>query len=130
MAKGNSLEAKYTKQLQELGVYRTAFDPEIKLLCQMERECSRIQKAWRAACERENGKDEKGNILLDYCHPLRAKLEAQRRDILTHRDSLGLTPKGFKRLRPDVRETDAAEGESHPYASILAAIEEKCRQYE
>lgn len=116
MAKGNSLEAKYTKQLQELGVYRTAFDAEIKTLAQLEREYRRLDKVWREDP--------------DYTSKLYERRAALRREVLEHRDSLGLTPKGFKRLRPDVREADAAEGEAHPYASILAAIEEKCRQYE
>jgi len=126
------LEERYTEQLKELGVYRKAFDPEIKLLCQMERELSRIQKAWRAACEKENGQDKKGNIILDYCHPLRAKIEKLRADILAHRDSLGLTPKGFKRLRPEASTSggEGGEGGEHPYAAILASIEEKCAQYE
>lgn len=125
-----TMEKKYAEQLQQLGVYRTAFEPEIKLLCQMERELRRIDKAWRAACEQENGKDAKGNVILDYCHPLRAKTEKLRADILTHRDSLGLTPKGFKRLRPENKDTDAAAGDVHPFGELLAEIAAQCRQYE
>ena len=116
MAKENSLEAIYTRQLQELGVYRTAFDPEIKTLCQLEREYRRLDKAWRQDP--------------DYTSKLYASRTALRREILEHRDSLGLTPKGFKRLRPDVRETDAAEGESHPFGKLLAELTAKCAQYE
>jgi len=125
-----TLEDKYKKQLQELGVYRQAFDPEISLLCQMEREHRRILRAWKEACEKENGRDEKGNVILDYCHPLRGKVEKLRADILTHRDSLGLTPKGFKRLRPENKDTDAAAGEVHPFGQLLAEITARCSQYE
>ena len=116
MAKENSLESKYTRQLQELGVYRTAFDPEIKTLCQLEREYRRLDKAWREDP--------------DYTSRLYESRQKLRREILEHRDSLGLTPKGFKRLRPDVRDTDPAAGEVHPFGQLLAEIAAKCAQYE
>ena len=109
-----TLEQKYTEQLQELGVYRRAFDPEIKTLCQLEREYRRLDKAWRQDP--------------DYTSKLYESRQKLRREILEHRDSLGLTPKGFKRLRPEDR--PEGSGTDHPYASVLAAIEEKCRQYE
>jgi len=105
--------------MQELGVYRSAFDDEIKTLAQLEREYRRLNKAWRA------DKDDLGRVC--YTSKLYESRQKLRREILEHRDSLGLTPKGFKRLRPE--STEATGGE-HPYAAVLAAIEEKCAQYE
>lgn len=111
-----TLEQKYTEQLQELGVYRRAFDPEIKTLCQLEREYRRLDRAWREDP--------------DWTSKLCESRSRLRREILDHRDSLGLTPKGFKRLRPENKDTDEAAGEVHPFGRLLAEIEAKCRQYE
>lgn len=111
-----TLEEKYTEQLQELGVYRRAFDPEIRTLCQMEREYRRLDKEWRADP--------------DYTSKLYESRAKLRREILEHRDSLGLTPKGYKRLRPENKDTDAAQGEIHPFGALLAEITAKCAQYE
>ena len=115
MAKENSLEAKYTRQLQELGVYRTAFDPEIKTLCQVEREYRALDKEWRKT--------------KDYTSKLYDRRTALRREILEHRDSLGLTPKGFKRLKPETVSGQTGSG-GHPYEDLLAELERKCAQYE
>ena len=115
MPKGTSLEVQYTEQLQELGVYRPAFDPEIKTLCQLEREYRRLDKAWREDP--------------DYTSKLYESRQKLRREILEHRDSLGLTPKGFKRLRPDVSDAGSA-GTEHPFGRLLSEIAAKCAQYE
>ena len=48
MAKTESKEAKYRRQLESLGVYDEAFDPAIHVLCIQERELSRAMKAWKA----------------------------------------------------------------------------------
>lgn len=116
-----TLEEKYTEQLQELGVYRTAFDGEIKTLAQMEREYRRLDKAWR------EDKDDAGAVC--YTSKLYESRQKLRREILEHRDSLGLTPKGFKRLRPEASDAPAG-GESHPFGALLAEITRKCSQYE
>lgn len=111
-----TLEQRYTEQLQELGVYRRAFDPEIKTLCQMEREYRRLDRAWREDPD-----------FTSKLYESRAKL---RKEILEHRDSLGLTPKGFKRLRPENKDTDEAAGEVHPFGQLLAEIASRCATYE
>lgn len=111
-----TLEQRYTEQLQELGVYRRAFDPEIKTLCQMEREYRRLDRAWREDPD-----------FTSKLYESRAKL---RKEILEHRDSLGLTPKGFKRLRPENKDTDEAAGEVHPFGQLLAEIAARCATYE
>lgn len=80
-------EQKYTQQLRELGVYHPAFDPAIHTLAMMEREHQRTVKLWKASGSRTGD-------------PVYEVIERQRRDILSHRDALGLTPKGLKRLKP------------------------------
>ena len=93
-------EQKYTQQLKALGIYDPAFDPEIHTLAEMERDHQKARKAWKAA----------GSDLTSEIYPV---LERQRRAILEHRDALGLTPRGLRRLRssgfskPDDDERDA-----------------------
>lgn len=110
------LEQRYTEQLQQLGVYRTAFDGEIKALAQLEREYRRLDKLWREDP--------------DYTSKLYESRSRLRKEILEHRDSLGLTPKGYKRLRPENKDTDEAAGDVHPFGQLLAEITAKCAQYE
>lgn len=110
-----TLEEKYTAQMTELGTYKPAFDAEIKALAQMERELRRISKAWR-----EDG--------ADYASKIYDKITVLRRDILSHRDSLGLTPRGFKRLKPE--DASGADPVSSPFAAQLAALEARARSYD
>lgn len=84
-------EEKYKAQLQALGIYDPAFDPEITDLAQLEREKRRVQKAW-AATAPPGGKPS----FLDPHYPV---LTGLRREILTHREALGLTPKSLRKLR-------------------------------
>ena len=81
-------EQTYKDQLSELGVYNPAFDGEIRQLCILERELSRTMKAWKATAK---DSDTPPSVL----DPLYASIQAQRRDILAHRDALGLTPKAL-----------------------------------
>ena len=91
-------EDKYKAQLEEMGVWRDAFEPEVHTLCMMERELRRAQKAMKQGDEDENA--DRYKIILQL-----------RRDILTHRDALGLTPKSFKRLGGEVGAGDAEDAE-------------------
>lgn len=88
-------EQKYTEQLRAMGVWQEAFAPEVHMLAMMEREHQRLQKTWKAA---GSPLDETYNVI-----------ERQRRDILAHRDALGLTPKGLHRLRPKGLDSEPAE---------------------
>lgn len=92
MAKSESKEARYKRQLESLGVYDPAFDDAIHVLCIQERELSRAMKAWKATAP---GKNESPSIT----DPLYAEISKLRRDILARQDALGLTPKGLQRLR-------------------------------
>lgn len=84
-------EQTYREQLQELGIYEKAFEPEISTLAQLERELTRAKKAWSATAT-EGSKPS----MLDPHYDLICSL---RREILTHREALGLTPKALRRLR-------------------------------
>ena len=99
MAKGQSKEATYRQQLQDLGVYDVAFDPAIHMLCIQERELSRAMKAWKATA----GKDS-APLITD---PLYQEISKLRRDILARQDALGLTPKGLQRLRKNAAPASA-----------------------
>lgn len=81
----------YARQLQELGVYDPAFDPEIKTLAQLERRKTRAEKAWSATAP-PGGKPS----FLDPHYQIIVQLEDK---ILAHREALGLTPKALRRLR-------------------------------
>ena len=45
---GETLEAKYKRQLTELGIYMPAFDSTIHQLAVLEREQSRVREEWKA----------------------------------------------------------------------------------
>ena len=84
----------YKDQLQALGIYDPAFDPEIKTLAQLERRMTRLQKEWSATAP-PGGKPS----FLDAHYPMIVQLEDK---ILAHREALGLTPKGLRKLRGPV----------------------------
>ena len=86
-----SRETTYIAQLKALGIYEDAFEPEISTLAQLERELTRAKKAWSATAP-PGGKPS----LLDPHYQVICSL---RREILTHREALGLTPKALRRLR-------------------------------
>lgn len=81
----------YTQQLQALGTYDPAFDPEIKQLAQLERELTRAKKQWSRTVPTGEAPS-----VLDPHYPVIRQL---RQDILAHREALGLTPKSLARLR-------------------------------
>ena len=108
-------ETQYREQLIDLGVYHPAFDPLIHDLCILERELSRTMKAYKA-----DGSDPTGDLY--------RVITQQRRDILSYRDSLGLSPKGFQRMRKAAAsgtETASVAGTASPgFAAVLEKIRE------
>lgn len=108
------LEEKYIQQLSDLGIYQPAFDPEIKTLCQLERELRRVDKAWHATAAPKQAPS-----VLDPHYRILCDL---RKEILAHRDALGLTPKGLRRLQPKVPDADTAALPNQPSSPALAAI--------
>lgn len=81
----------YTQQLQALGIYEPAFDPEIKQLAILERRKTRAEKAWSATAP-PGGKPS----FLDPHYQVIIQLEDR---ILQHREKLGLTPMALRKLR-------------------------------
>ena len=125
MAKTESKEAKYRRQLESLGVYDEAFDPAIHTLCIQERELSRAMKAWKATAP---SKDKAPSIT----DPLYLEISKLRRDILARQDALGLTPKGLQRLRKNAApgSADAAPAAGTPnkgFAALMDSIREASR---
>lgn len=120
MAGSQSKEAKYKQDLQNLGVYDPAFDSVIHTLCVQERELSRAQKAWAET------KGDAKHPSID--HPLYAEISKLRRDILARQDALGLTPKGWQRLRrQQSSSTEAAPISGTPnkgFADLMDSIKE------
>jgi len=92
-----SREQTYTQQMKELGIYQPIFDPEIKLLCELERDLQRLNKRWKEAGCPTVEKDRAGPPTSDKTLDAIMSL---RKEILAHRDALGLTPKGLQRLKP------------------------------
>ena len=90
-------EKVYREQLEALEIYDPAFDPEIKTLAQLERRLTRAQKAWSATAP-EGGKPS----FLDPHYQIIVQLE---REILAHREALGLTPKALRKLKGAYYET-------------------------
>ncbi len=113
-----SAEAKYTEALEALGIYDPAFAGEIHQLCILERELSRTMKLWKATAPDKDTPPSPTD-------PLYAVITQQRRDILAHRDALGLTPKALKRLQRRQDPAPAAEPQSSSPA--LSAVLEGLR---
>lgn len=108
-------EKLYAEQLQTLGIYDPAFDPEIHTLAMLERELQRTLKAWKATAPNKQTPPSP----LD---PLYAVICSLRKEILQHRDALGLTPKGLRRLKnagivPDI--PPSAQGAAAPLSKLL-----------
>lgn len=96
-------EKKYVEQLKALGIYEDAFLPEILDLAQLEREKTRVQKAWSATVPK--------GCKPSFTDPLYQILANLRREILAHREALGLTPKSLRRLRGVASGPEAASQE-------------------
>ena len=79
----------YREILEELGLWRPAFEGGVKALAELERDVQRLRKAWIEA-----GSDPES--------PMWDRIAQGRRDILAHRSELGLTPRGLCRMRPEL----------------------------
>lgn len=118
-------EQTYTQQMQELGIYQPIFDPEIKLLCTLERDLQRLTKRWKeAGCptvERGGRGSATSDKTLDAIMSLR-------KEILAHRDAIGLTPKGLSRLKAKIgaREKDEPEADAAP--TVLQLVQQQRRR--
>ena len=102
-------EQKYIEQLKTLGIYQPAFDPEIHTLAIMEREHQRTLKRWHADGDSTDSE-------------LYSVIVQQRRDILAHRDALGLTPKALRRLKSAVVPDDSGPVDSQGGSPAVSAL--------
>ncbi|MBR1689388.1 MAG: P27 family phage terminase small subunit [Oscillibacter sp.] len=107
----------YEAQLRQMGTWRDAFLPEIKDLAEMERELQRLKKRWR----------ERGRPVEDKKDPLYPTICQLRRDILAHRNALGLTPASYKRMKGAAAAPEPADEEAPP-KTVLALIRAKHAQ--
>lgn len=80
------------EKMREAGTYDPIYDEEIHLLAGMERDLKRALSQWKKPVYK--GGDGGG-----FDAALWPVVQALRKDVLAHYDSLGLTPKGMKRLR-------------------------------
>lgn len=119
-------EQKYVEQLKQIGIYQPAFDPEIHTLAVMERDLQRMLKAWKAAGSPITDETVQGsptsNKMLDAIVTLR-------RDILSHRDALGLTPKGLHRLRPKSTEANKPD-QAEKKTTVLELVQKRHEERE
>ncbi len=102
-------EETYKAQLEELGVYNPAFDGEIHQLCILERELSRARKAWKATAPTKKAAP-------SFTDPHYEIIQRLQRDILTHRDALGLTPKSLRKIKGSMEAADGNAADKAPTA--------------
>lgn len=117
-------EQKYIAQMKELGIYQEIFEPEIHTLAVLERDLQRLTKRWKEDGCQTVEQSGRGPATMD--KTLDA-IMALRREILAHRDALGLTPKGLARLKVNLSSGNAeaqAEKEPRP-ATILEIVRDK-----
>lgn len=113
----------YRAQLKELGIYDPAFEPEISTLADLERDLSKVKKAWRGTVPADAPPGTKPSVL----DPHFGLINAMRREILTHREALGLTPKALRRLRgQDV----SGPSQKDMMNSLLSGIAERVGAYD
>ena len=114
-------EQTYKQQLQALEIYDPAFDPEITTLAQCERQLTRAMKEWSATAP----KGEKPSVL----EPQYKVIQDLRKEILQHRESLGLTPKSLRKLKSDafgtVRVGADTEDPAPENVTVLDLVREK-----
>lgn len=113
-------EEKYIEQLKALGIWDEAFRPEVSELAQLEREKTRVKKAWSATVPK--------GCSPSFTDPLYTVLANLRREILVHREALGLTPKSLRRLRGAVENSGSAD-RGDLLSQRLAALAERTASY-
>ncbi len=97
------------KKMQQLGTYKSEFEPTIERYVKLSKEYKKIYADYeknKYNCVVEGASGEKKS-------PVVSTLESLRRDILNLEDALGLTPRGLLKLndkafeKPKARKTDS-----------------------
>ena len=114
MTREQTIKAK----MQEAGTYDRIFDEEIHVLAGMERDLKRALSRWKAPAAR-------GGDGGDFSAALWPVVQQLRKDVLAHYDSLGLTPKGMRRLKSAaVPDAAAQQGGSSQTSDLLDRLAE------
>ena len=114
-------EEEYTKQLQALGLWEPAFAGAVHDLCMLERDRAAARTAWRKAVKDGDKTAE----------ALGTQLMKQDAAIQELRESLCLTPRALRRLRPGfgnllpVKTDDDQEDEAPKKATVLELVRRK-----
>ena len=124
-------EDKIREAMRSAGIYNEIFEDSISTLAKAERQLSRAEKEWRKAggkmvTEQVN----KAGAAYTAKDPFWAVVEAQRRDVQTMREKLGLTPSGLKKVQARTGEADPARRSkveqlldaAHDYAADHATV--------
>ncbi len=116
-------EAMIKADMESVGVYSPIFDNTIRQLAKTERELSRAEKAWKAAG---------GNMVAELVNKTGGKYTAKdpnyaivdqlRKDVLSLRAQLGLTPASFARAKR--KQQDYAQTGKSRLAELLEAAHE------
>ena len=114
-------EQKYRDQMIALGIYQDVFEPEIHTLCIMERDLQRITKRWKEEGYQTVERNGRGPATTDKNFDAIMTL---RRQILSVKDALGLTPRALARLkgRPAAPEE---KDEEAPQATVLQLVRDR-----
>ena len=114
-------EQKYIEQMQRLGIYDEIFEPEVHTLCIMERDLQRLTKRWKEEGYRPVEKNGRGPATTDKNFDAIMTL---RRQILSMKDALGLTPRALVRLKGRPA-PPAEEEEELPKVTVLGFVQDK-----
>lgn len=114
-------EQKYAEQMRELGIYQEVFEPEIHTLAILERDLQRLTKRWKeAGCptvERSGKGPATSDKTLD-------AIMALRKEILAHRDALGLTPKALRRIKGALADKEpVSESDTKADITVLGFVQ-------
>ena len=104
-------ENQIKKAMEALGVYKTEFDPMIKIMGQLKEQYDELTARFELLnyeCSTSNGKKS----------PLVSTIEALRKDILAYAAQLGLTPSGLKKIN------DAALAPQKKANALVEALKE------
>ena len=115
-------EQKYTEQMKALGIWEDIFEPEVHTLCIMERDLQRITKRWKEEGYRTVEKNGRGPATTDKNFDA---IMVLRRQILTIKDALGLTPKALARLKGRPVAAEADQEDKMPELTILDEVRSK-----
>ena len=115
-------EQKYIEQMQALGIYEDIFEPEVHTLCIMERDLQRLTKRWKEEGYRTVERNGRGPATTDKNFDA---IMVLRRQILSIKDALGLTPKALCRLKGRPAAADEEADDKIPELTILDEVRSK-----